>query len=341
MPLYPCVILPKMMCVCLQQCPSSQMQRLALDFTNFSLEELRKHIGLYVLQGVAPSLQVEVKLKPQVIDRVHGNDMVYSSFGKKAQNRHREFKCFFATQNPMIPTPERKKFPNWKIRPLLKWINKVGPESWRCGKSLSVDEMTMGFKGKHQDKLWITCKKAGDGFQSDAICDDGFCFQIYMRNDPPPQKYIIKNLSPLHSRVMWLFDSLNDNAHQVAMDNLYNSAAFCRACRYNHERKVLVHGVARKGGRGVPACVLQTEVLNRHAQIAVRGTVKAAVLEGDPGCPNLIATSVYDTKPVHYLSMISEEISWQVEEKKVYNVDTGGVEFLKFLRVGFTYKFRF
>lgn len=82
-------------------------------------------------------------------------------------------------------------------------------------------------------------------------------------------------------------------------------------------------------------------MLNRHAQIAVRGTVKAAVLEGDPGCPNLIATSVYDTKPVHYLSMISEEISWQVEEKKVYNVDTGGVEFLKFLRVGFTYKFRF
>ena len=40
----------------------------------------------------------------------------------------------------------------------------------------------------------------------------------------------------------------------------------------------------------------------------MRGTVKAAVLEGDPKCPNLVASSVYDAKRVHYLSMVSGEV---------------------------------
>ena len=49
-------------------------------------------------------------------------------------------------------------------------------------------------------------------------------------------------------------------------------------------------------------------MISRKDQLKVRGTVKAAVLEGDKGCPNLIASSVYDSKPVHYLSMILEEV---------------------------------
>ena len=114
------------------------------------------------------------------------------------------------------------------------------------------------------------------------------------------------------------------------MDNLYNSAAFFRHT-YNHKNKVLVYGVTRKWGRGIPDCVLQEEVKNRHAQIGVRGTAKAAKLVGYPGCPNLIASSVYETKPVHYLSMVSKSIKWKKLEQKVYNVDTNRVETLEFL----------
>ena len=74
--------------------------------------------------------------------------------------------------------------------------------------------------------------------------------------------------------------------------------------------KVLVAGVARKGGRCVPKCVLQDEQMTRAAQMIVRGTVKVAVLKGDSQCPDLVATSVYDTKPVHFLSMSAESIKW-------------------------------
>ena len=119
--------------------------------------------------------------------------------------------------------------------------------------------------------------------------------------------YLKNGTSPLHARVLKLFDVLEESFDQVGMDNLYNSASFSKKT-FNHRNKVLVHGVARKGGRGVPKCVIQEEIKNREHQLRVRGTVKAAVLKGDVDRPNLIAASVYDTKPLHYLSMTSKNI---------------------------------
>ena len=82
------------------------------------------------------------------------------------------------------------------------------------------------------------------------------------------------------------------------MDNLYNSATFCRAA-YNNTRKIICQGVTRKGMRDIPPSVLQVEQKSRKYQIKVRGTVKAALLEGDDACTNLVACSIYDTKTVH------------------------------------------
>ena len=113
---------------------------------------------------------------------------------------------------------------------------------------------------------------------------------------------------------MALFDTLKDKYHHIGFDNLYNSAMFCRTA-FMHPMKVLVHGVTQKGGRGIPCCVAQQELTNRTAIEQVRGTVKVAKLEGDDDCPCLIASSVYDTKPVHYLSMVTDAIKWIVKER--------------------------
>ena len=86
--------------------------------------------------------------------------------------------------------------------------------------------------------------------------------------------------------------------------------------------KPLVHGVTRKGGRDIPSCVQQQEAKNRKTADEVRGTVKVEKLEGDLGYSCFIASSVYDTKPVHYLSMISNKVKWIVKERLVYNVET-------------------
>ena len=312
------------------------------DFVPFDVEELRSHFGIYVLQGLSPSPRVEYKFRRQIEDPVNGNDYVYQSTGKKVnrERRHKHFKAFFSCQDPCRPSYDRDSFPNWKVRPLLQWINYIGPIAWSLGRNISVDEMTMRMKGTHRDILRITYKNEGDGFQSDALCQEGFCYQHFMRNEPPPTKYISKGFSPLHSRVLSLFDSLKDDHHQCGMDNLYNSAKFCRAA-YQHERKVLCHGVTRKGMRGIPECVKQEEKKSRKEQIKVRGTVKAAILMGDDRVPCLIASSVYDTKPVHYLSMVSGRIEWIEVKKRVFNVDTNEWGEIKFLRMNFINNYNF
>ena len=87
--------------------------------------------------------------------------------------------------------------------------------------------------------------------------------------------------------------------------------------------------MACKADRGITKRVIQDKEKNPVAQRAERGTFKAAVLEGDPGCQNLTASRLYDTNPVHYLSMVSESIQWAEKENMVYTVDTGNVEDLK------------
>jgi len=53
---------------------------------------------------------------------------------------------------------------------------------------------------------------------------------------------------------------------------------------------------------------------------AARSTVKAAVLKGDPGCPNVVAYSVYDTKPVHVVSTACTNLKWREREKLIYDM---------------------
>ena len=301
-------------------------------FEEFTSSELRQHVGLYIFHGLAPSPKVSDKFRRQADDPVHGRDFIRNYFGVNAGTRHRMFKAFFSVQDPSIKLPPRDKWPNWKVRPLIKWMNFVFPLVWSIGVSFSIDEMTMRFKGKHKDKRRITYKAEGDGFQADALCDAGFTYQVFMRNDPAPKKYTRLGLSPLHSRVMALFDSVEDIHHECWMDNLYNSAAFCKKA-FQHPKKVLVSGVTRRGMRGIPKCVQQEVVESKKGQREVRGTVKAAVLRGDDDCPSLVAASGYDAKPVHFLSMSCTSLHWRINKKSVYNVDTGESEPLEFLRL--------
>ena len=292
--------------------------RIYPDFVPFDIEELKQHIGVRILHGISPSPRLKMKFRSHKDDEVNGNDFVYRNLGPNAARRHKHFRRFFCVQDPTLPKPDQEKRPNWKIEAWFEHIQRVSQAAWECGVEISVDEQTLKFQGHHIHKLRITYKKEGDGFQCDALCSDGYTFAFYFRNQPPPEKYVHQGLSPLHARVMALFDSLEDKFHRCGMDNLYTSGRFCKA-GYCHPKKVLIHGVARKSGRGIPSSVLQDEVQNRNLQAQVRGTVKAAQLVGDPAIPNLLAVSVYDTKPVHFFSTRCEKVKWEVKEQKVWD----------------------
>ena len=289
------------------------------DCMDFSAEEIMKHLGLYVLNGLSPSPQVEMKFKSQGEDKVNGNDFAYKAFfGVNPIKRHKEFKCFLASVDPRYATPSKKTHPNWKIDPMLKQVMAASKNAIILGKNISVDEQTIRMQGQHSDKLRITYKREGDGFQCDVICADGYTFSFYFRNQPAPKKWLDKGLSPLHSRVMALYDQLETDNHVCGMDNLYMSTKLCFMSRL-HPRNISIHGVTRMSGRGIPKCVEQ-EIETRKNQLEkVRGTVKLATLQGDSKCPGFVALSFYDSKPVYFLSTACDTIKWIKKERKVWH----------------------
>jgi len=70
----------------------------------------------------------------------------------------------------------------------------------------------------------------------------------------------------------------------------------------------MVHGVTHKSGHRLPA-----------------------VLEGDEHCPNLVAFSVYDTKPVHFLSLSSTLLKWVEKVEVVFDKKTEKCMQMRFL----------
>ena len=116
------------------------------------------------------------------------------------------------------------------------------------------------------------------------------------------------------------------------VDNLYMSAKFCKNT-HNHPCKIKLHGVTRKGGRGLHTSVLQEEVQNKVEQDKVRETVLAAELIGDSSCPRLLVVSVYDTKPVHFLTIAVERIFWREKIRAVYDKYSGAMKDITFHRL--------
>ena len=86
---------------------------------------------------------------------------------------------------------------------------------------------------------------------------------------------------------MDLFEYFMDDYHQFRFDNLYMSAKFSLVS-FNFLKKVMIERVSRTSSRGVPTQILQKEVTTKDIINAMKGNVKAYVLEGVPSldtCP--------------------------------------------------------
>ena len=79
----------------------------------------------------------------------------------------------------MKPAPTRKERPTYKVDSFLKHLQQVSMKAWRLGQNISGDKQTIGFQGRHADKLQITYKAEGDGFQCHALADSGFTWTFF------------------------------------------------------------------------------------------------------------------------------------------------------------------
>jgi len=217
------------------------------------------------------------------------------------------------------PKAQQRADPLWKVRVLIDHLNKQAKDMWVPGKSLAIDEQTIGFQGASGMKLRISYKRKGDGFQCDAVCDRGYTFSFWFRHGPPPDmgpEMRDLALSPLASCVVWLARRLPNKWTRVYMDNLFNSVKLFTAL---YRERTLAHGVVRTHGRGLPDAVIQREEKNVKRAESLRGTTKAARMQNNPACPDILAMSVYDTKPVHMLSTVAESVVWTKKTRKVWD----------------------
>ena len=73
-------------------------------FNNFTISEIKQHLGLYMANGLSPSPRIERKFSSEVEDVFNGNALCHRVFkGSKGILRHKEFKCFLAMTNPLLP----------------------------------------------------------------------------------------------------------------------------------------------------------------------------------------------------------------------------------------------
>ena len=176
------------------------------------------------------------------------------------------------------------------------------------GPNGSVDEQIISFQGRYADKEKTKFKREGDGFIADYWHNNSFTYSFYFRNMPPPQKYLHLKLSTLHSRVLGLFDTLLNKSCKCWVNNLYTLVNFLIHV-LKHKAHVMIEEVCCSSYRGFPKVVKQEEVRGDENLCRVVGTVKAAELVVAGLDDKIVATSIYDLKPVYFLSSSCEEIS--------------------------------
>jgi hypothetical protein len=98
--------------------------------------------GIYIIDGLASSPQLVQKMQPQSKSPTHGNDRIAEALGPGYQQKHRSFRHFFATQDPLIIPPSKEKCPNFKVDEFFSWLRYIWKEAWVLAEQFSIDEQT-------------------------------------------------------------------------------------------------------------------------------------------------------------------------------------------------------
>lgn len=336
------------------------------EFKPFSLEEIIAGHGLLLRNGVAPLPEMERVFDNPADSFVFGdpraNEVLPGIGCGGSKRRMNQFRSFLHVQsvNPLawkITSPEgafvkhdwRTAGPLSKLEPMLSYVRHKWQKCWVPGKCLSLDEMTIGFKGRHYLVTRIKYKKEGDGFQCDAICEDGYCYTFYFRCDnpvrPPP-----KDISDRDNRCSWLVEQLPGFWYNLWMDNLFTSWKFGEQLAL---RFCLFGGTCQTADwRGLHDKVVQQKASSAAQLAKARGTLKASwrkqELQDAEGQErtgsDVICCSYYDEgaeKPFHMMTNIPEKVYVEDIEKKFFSTSTQRYfkQVIKRLNVAIMYNF--
>ncbi len=212
-------------------------------------------IGLLFVNGLAPRPSITMWFEHH---NIFGNEFIAKAMDKlmsrgewrirgiRRWKHFQHFMCMFDFVREDAKK-ETAKNPLWKVQRFLDKLNDNAAKMWIPGKRLSIDEQTLGFQGRSGIKLLISYKNEGDGFQCDAVCDNGYTFSFFFRHGdapPLPKEFTdkIPDLSPTVMRVVWLALCLPNVWSRIFRDNLFNSRKLFTAL---YMAKALAHGIVQ------------------------------------------------------------------------------------------------
>ncbi|KAK3238936.1 hypothetical protein CYMTET_51093 [Cymbomonas tetramitiformis] len=280
------------------------------NFKPFSAAEIDINVGLLIRNGLSPVPDFRYNFTPPSSNFVFGDDRVIAAL-PGGYGRYKEFRAFFHLQDPRLAEPPDQPF--WKLKPIFDVVRTNSEELWYLGKHVSLDEQDCGFQGRSALKDKIKFKKEGDGFLADCICEGGYTWTFHFRRDPLPISSLEKDAADLHNRCLMLLERFPFDWNCVWMDNLFISRRFMQ---WGYKRNVLMVGVARASGRGVPDSVVQVEAKTVGELARVAGTVKVARTADF----KILAASIYDNKPVHVLTSIHNKVDMVEKVRKIWDV---------------------
>jgi hypothetical protein len=84
-------------------------------FKPFKNDNISAMLGVYIIDGLTPSPQLMWKMQVQERQPTHGNNRIAAVIGPGWQQKHRSFRHYFATQDPMMVPPPKTQCPNFKV----------------------------------------------------------------------------------------------------------------------------------------------------------------------------------------------------------------------------------
>jgi hypothetical protein len=231
------------------------------EFGDFVPFEFYNMIGLLFANGLNPRPVFESWFSSQPSHPLMSNTLLSCGVVDKMVHGRRALglqRCatllaFLTLSNYQLnPAEEQQRNPIWKVQSLIDELNHCARKCWMLRKVVAIDKQTIGSKGQCEMKLFISYKREGDGFQCDALCDDGYTFSFFFQHGNAPKLWTEYDQLDLLDTVkcfVWLAEQLPNIWTRIYMNKFYNSQKFCFALFIT---KCLGHGIACPTGWGIP-----------------------------------------------------------------------------------------
>ena len=119
------------------------------------------------------------------------------------------------------------------------------------------------------DKMRISYNYEGGGFKVDDLCDRGYTYAFFLRNEVVPKEYTSMGISPSHAHVFYLFLTLSNKFHEVHLNNIYMSKKF-ENLSYTHHNCVKVQGYVEMAVREYQGKYCKPELHDKKSVDRVR-----------------------------------------------------------------------